>query len=299
MAVDVAAVMVELGGVATRAQLIGATSRVHVDRALKAGEVVADAPGRYALPSADEVLRAVHRLQGLLCRESAALHHGWAVKMVPDLPHISVPRKRRIAPARRAGVHLHRDDLHPDDIDGIATSKEFTLAQCARALPFDAALAVADSALRAELPPSTLARIAASAHGPGAQQIRRVAGEARAEAANAFESVLRATACDVEGLNVRPQVRIRGSRATVRPDLVDEDLRIILEADSFEWHGDRAALRRDARRYNLLVADGWIVLRFAWEDVMFDPDYVRSVLVAVVARVTGQTHQPGLGHFAA
>ena len=56
----------------------------------------------------------------------------------------------------------------------------------------------------------------------------------------------------------------------------------ILEADSFEWHGDRRALRRDARRYNLLVVDGWIVLRFAWEDVMFDPDYVRDVLVAVV-----------------
>ena len=58
---------------------------------------------------------------------------------------------------------------------------------------------------------------------------------------------------------------------------------MILEADSFEWHGDRAALRRDARRYNLLVVDGWIVLRFAWEDVMFDPAYVREVLVAVVA----------------
>jgi very-short-patch-repair endonuclease len=55
-----------------------------------------------------------------------------------------------------------------------------------------------------------------------------------------------------------------------RPDLVDEDLRLVLEADSFEWHGDRVALRDDARRYDLMVVNGWRVLRFAWEDVMFD-----------------------------
>jgi very-short-patch-repair endonuclease len=83
-------------------------------------------------------------------------------------------------------------------------------------------------------------------------------------------------------LSARPQVRI----GQARPDLVDEELRIVLEADSFEWHGSRTALRRDARRYNLLVVDGWLVLRFAWEDVMFDQPYVRSVLVKLVARRT-------------
>jgi very-short-patch-repair endonuclease len=58
----------------------------------------------------------------------------------------------------------------------------------------------------------------------------------------------------------------------------------VLEADSFEWHGSRAALARDARRYNLLVSEGWLVLRFAWEDVMHDPRYVRDVLEAAVSR---------------
>jgi hypothetical protein len=37
------------------------------------------------------------------------------------------------------------------------------------------------------------------------------------------------------------------------------------------------------RRYTLLVADGWQVLRFTWEDVMFRPDWVRQVLRRVVA----------------
>jgi hypothetical protein len=55
------------------------------------------------------------------------------------------------------------------------------------------------------------------------------------------------------------------------------------EADSFEWHGGRAALASDARRYNMLVVAGWMVLRFSYEDVMFHPDDVRPVLVAAVA----------------
>jgi len=96
----------------------------------------------------------------------------------------------------------------------------------------------------------------------------------------------------VPGLNAHPQRLIVTGRQTVRPDLVDEDLMIVLEADSFEWHGKRAALRKDARRYNLLVCDGWIVLRFAWEDVMFDPDYVREVLIAIVALVRRRTEVP-------
>jgi very-short-patch-repair endonuclease len=69
---------------------------------------------------------------------------------------------------------------------------------------------------------------------------------------------------------------------TARPDLVDERLWLVLEADSFEWHGKRSALASDARRYNLLVVRGWIVLRFSYEDVMFQPDEVRRVLLAAV-----------------
>ena len=92
---------------------------------------------------------------------------------------------------------------------------------------------------------------------------------------------------------MRPQLTLPGLR--LRPDLVDEDLSVVLEADSFEWHGDRAALRRDARRYNVMVVNGWLVLRFAWEDVMFDQDHVHSVLVAVV-RLARLRAQPCCSH---
>lgn len=223
------------------------------------------------------------RLGGALCLTSAALYHGWEVAQPPDRPHIAVARGRRID---RPDVRLHRHDLHPSQCDGVATSPVTTLEMCLRSLPFGEALAVADSFLRHDGSPAILRRIAASARGPGAPQMRRVAREASAEAANPFESVLRALALDVPGLRVRPQVWIRSRIVRARPDLVDEDLRIVLEADSFAWHGDRAALDRDAHRYNLLVADRWCVLRFSWEQVMLRPDEVRRVLGLVVRRHT-------------
>lgn len=282
-----------LGGVTTRQTLLRLFDRIEVDRALSDGTLIADGRGRYALPITDDAARCAHAMSGLLSLTSAALHHGWEVKTAPELPHILVPTKRKIPGEKRSRVHLHRGDLHASEIDGIATSKEFTLTQCLRRLPFDEALAVADSALRHGEPPATLRRIAAQARGPGAPQVRRVAREADGEAANPFESVLRAIALDVPGMSVQAQRVVVTARSSARPDLVDEDLNVILEADSFEWHGDRSALRRDARRYNLLVIDGWIVLRFAWEDVMFDQDYVRQVLTAVVELVQGRRKVPG------
>lgn len=99
-------------------------------------------------------------------------------------------------------------------------------------------------------------------------------------AANPFESVLRAIARDVPGLRVEPQQWVED---VGRADLVDARLRIAIEAESHAFHSDRAALARDVHRYTAFTRHGWIVVRFTWEDVMFDPDYVRGVLVDVVA----------------
>jgi very-short-patch-repair endonuclease len=284
--VSVTGVMLELGGIASRAQLIHATSRSEVDSALAAGDIVTLARGRYALPAADEAAAAAHRLTGIASHQSAALHWGWAVKTAPERPHVSLPKNRNLSLEQRRGVEIHRAALAADDISGVFTSRDRTLVDCLRVHELGEGLAVADSALRDGLSPSWLAALARDIKGPGGRQARRIADEARSEAANPFESALRAIALDVAGLRVRPQVAIRSTAFLGRPDLVDEHLRVVLEADSFEWHGDRAALRRDTKRYNSFVVNGWLVLRFAWEDVMFEPRYVTSVLDAVVAERT-------------
>jgi very-short-patch-repair endonuclease len=285
--VSAAEVLHALGGLAARQALIDKTSRADVDRALRRGDIVVVARGRYALPSVAGASAVAHALSGVLSHTSAALHHGWEVKAPPEKPHVMVPRKRRVSAEARRVAEVHFGDLFAEDVaDGIATGVELTLIHCLRALPDDEALAVADSGLRHGVPPATLRRVAMAVTGPGSAKVRRIAGQARAEAANPFESCLRSIALTVSGLSVQPQVWLPGLH--MRSDLVDRDRKVVLEADSFEWHGDRAALRRDARRYNAMVVDGWLVLRFAWEDVMFHPEYVREVLVGVAELVHRQ-----------
>lgn len=213
-------------------------------------------------------------MKGVLSHANAALEWGWAVKTLPRRAHVIVPHKRKVPRDQARRLVVHRRDLAPDEVVEGRTSPDLTLEQCLRSLPFDEALAIADSALRDGYPAGRLQALATRARGPGSSRVRRVAECADPRAANPFESVLRALALEVPGLNAVPHVQV----GEARPDLVDADLGIVLEADSFRWHGGRAQLRRDAHRYNRFVLDGWIVLRFAWEDVMFDGSGVRERL---------------------
>jgi very-short-patch-repair endonuclease len=265
-----------------------ASSRVEVDRALRTGALVRVAQGRYTLAGIAEAPARAHAVNGVLSLTSAALHHGWEVLRTPQEPHVLLPRKRRISPTRRTGVVVHRGDLSPDDRAGMATSKLLTLTQCLRQLPPDEALAVADSAMRAG-DGALLGQVAEDVRGPGSEQVRAVAAAARREAANPFESGLRSIALRVPRLAVEPQVVIRSAQVWARPDLVDARLRVILEAESYEWHGDRAGFRKDVRRYTLLTAEGWAVLRFTWEDVMFRPEQVRRVIARAVGHADSRT----------
>lgn len=171
-------------------------------------------------------------------------------------------------------------------VDGWVTSPLRTVLDCAARLPFDEALAIADSALRSRLvTPAELRAAAAASPRRGHARVCCVAAAADPRAANPFESVLRAIASDVSGLSLTPQVRIeRDGRFVGIVDLADESLRIVVEADSLEHHGDRISFERDCRRYDELVADGWVVLRFSWDHVTTKPDWVREMIAAVVVQ---------------
>jgi len=270
------------GGTADFGTLRRLVGRHAVRRARARALILRDSRGRYALPTAHEGRRAANRLTGVVSHTSAAAHWGWPMKLVPEQPTITVPRKRNVSKEARHGVRVSWRGLRPGDVvDGVVTSPLRTVIDCALTLPFDEALVVADSALRAgDVLASELADAAEALRGAGRQTVIRVAREASPLAANPFESVLRAISLDVPGLSLVPQVRISESGLVVRPDLVDEGLRIVAEADSFEWHGQRKALVADCARYCNLVCRGWIVLRFAWEQVMFAPQWVTRCLLA-------------------
>ena len=58
---------------------------------------------------------------------------------------------------------------------------------------------------------------------------------------------------------------------------------MVMEGGGCECHGGREAFARDCRRYDELVAEGWVVLRFTWEHVMRRDRWVAGSLAATVA----------------
>jgi very-short-patch-repair endonuclease len=155
---------------------------------------------------------------------------------------------------------------------------------CARSLPFDEALAVADSGLRRGLVgPEELRATGVSLRGAGRQRVVRVANHADGRAGSGLESGLRAIFIRGRVSGFAPQLEVRDDGFFARVDLGNRRRRVVAEADSFEHHGHRAALVRDCRRYDELTVRGWRVLRFAWEQVMFEPEWVLAIVRAAVA----------------
>jgi hypothetical protein len=68
-----------------------------------------------------------------------------------------------------------------------------------------------------------------------------------------------------------------------RVDAVYREARLVVELDGRRWHDGRIALERDRMRDNRLMAQGWRVLRFTWDDVVRRPHEV----VATIRRALG------------
>ena len=250
-------------------------SRRTIERALREATIVRVARDRYTLPTTVSATLEAIRVGGTVSHLSAALLHGWPVKTVPDRTWVTVPRRRGALRIEVGPVHLHHGDLTPEERERRVTTPLRTVLDCARTMPFDEALAVADSALRSrKVDRSELREAAARARGPGSAGIRRVAAHAHPGAANPLESVLRALTIDV-GLVMTPQLEVAESGVYARVDLGNEELRLIIEAEGYETHGTRKGLRRDCRRHTEFAVFGWTSLRYAYEDVMYEQDWVR------------------------
>jgi very-short-patch-repair endonuclease len=273
----------ELGGVATTADLLRVVGRRRLATAVAAQEVVRIGRGLYALPAlhrdrADEA--AALRARGVLSHVSAARWHGLSLKNEPERPVVTVPRNRNVPIEVRDSTDVRYGKLPAEDVDGLVTTPLRTVIDCARSLPFDEALAVADSALnRGAVSAEQLEAGAAASPRTGRPQAMRVAETADGRAANAFESVVRAISTEVPALHLVPQVEIlRG----VTSDLVDRSLRIVVECDSWTYHAEKSAFHHDLERHNSVTLAGWLLLRFDRMHATERPDYVRRELAAAV-----------------
>lgn len=278
------------GGATTRKELLDLGFRDELAAAQAAGTVVALTGARVALPGLPDDKAAALALGGAVSGLSAARVWGWSLKHEPTEIEVTVPRNS--SRKARPGVVVRRRDMtHGADSPGAITSRAQTVVDCARDLPFDAALCVADSALRdglvTGLTREELVAAAETLPRTGRQRALDVIAAADHRAANAFESVTRAIVLPIANLSVEPQGDLGFSEAGAEQygDLVDARLKLLIECESWAYHSGEEPFRRDIRRYTDLVARSWTVLRFLWEDVMQRPDYVRRQVERVVDRL--------------
>ncbi|WP_112248861.1 hypothetical protein [Kribbella monticola] len=277
---DIVGILQRSGGGATFAELRSLVPASAIRRSLTLGQITRVSKGVYALPDGPSALAVAKANGGVLSHESAALHHGLTVVTRPLIPHVTIGRKLA---KRKTDLDciLHWAELPPgsEESQSKATDSLRTVLDCARRLPFGEALAVADSAIRLrKVDRQALVAAAEALRGPGRPAAIRVCSLADGRAASALESMLRSRVIDAGVSGFIPQYEVRGRAFFARVDLGNPLLRIAIEADSFAHHATRDSLRRDCRRYTSLAAEGWLLLRYSWEDVMLDDAWVGDSL---------------------
>lgn len=272
---DVLEVLGRRGGSASFGELRALVSARTIRKALAAGAIHRVAKGVYALPESPSALTVARSQGGVVSHTSAALHWGMKVITPPPLPHVTLPRgKVRRRTGQRCILHWAEAS-----VDGDVTTPIQTLLDCIRVLPLAEALAVTDSALHQGIvDQDDLFTAAGRLRGPHRRRIQQVVGLADGRAESVLESALRAILLEAGIEGFVPQVAVRDAEFSARLDLGHWGLRIGLEAEGFEHHGTRQALIKDCRRHVNLSIRGWTVLRFSWEDIMYDPDWVAAAV---------------------
>jgi very-short-patch-repair endonuclease len=287
-------------GICTRAALLeSGVSAAAIDRRLADRTLVSVRRGVYEAPIlVDELtpwFRAIEAVpDSVLSRQTAASVHGFSVAASP-LTHITAP----VGSGRRhlAGIVVHETrKLDAEDVeetaDGLpATTPARTIVDLAAVLRPQHLRHVVQTQLAFEKPSSTelqrcFDRIARRGR-PGVAALRPLLDELSALDRPPVESELEALLweelrrCGLQGFS--PQFKppwFDGLRGTV--DFAHVGAAVILEADGRRWHARRAAMAEDRRRDRQAVANGWIVVRLMWEDVVHEAQQTFMELARII-----------------
>lgn len=270
------------GGAARWSDVVAATSVEALGMAVEARSVLRVPGGVYAVPgTAPEIVAAaVHR--GRLTCVSAASRLGLAVLHRPPVPHLAVPRSRGTSPsAVREAVpaRLHRGDVpygRTGDVADVLVPVVHALVRVLLCQPAPHALVTVDSALHQGL--ATKLQIRAALPRTVPSRVVTVLRQANGRSRSPTETLAR-LALSSAGLRTQAGVPVPGVGEV---DLVVEGA-VVVELDGFAYHSDRRQFREDRRRDRELVAQGFSVVRFTFEDVVATPELVVLVVKEALA----------------
>jgi very-short-patch-repair endonuclease len=238
------------------------------------------------------------RLLAAALATSAVVSHtsaGWLAGLVDRPPSTVHVLTDRAAAHRREGIVVHRvADLLPIDrtrLRGVpSTSPTRTLLDLSAELDETVLRATVHRALRLRLthPDRLIERFVAmrSRGKPGVASLRKVLGELDRDV-SLLESDLEVLLVDLIRTAGLPQPTLQHPifvhGRVFRADLAYPEHRLVIEGDGFGVHGERDAFESDRERQNLLVLDGWRILRFTWRQIVREPAWVATQIHAALS----------------
>lgn len=289
------------GGFVHRDQLVArGLSTSAIDRKVHKGELTPVTPGVYLVfPPRDytDLLRgAVLALpDAVVSHQSAAYLLGFP-RLPKQEPTVVVPSHTT---HRFPDVTVRRcNDLTPDDVmevDGLpVTNVARTLFDLSRLLRFSEFDSIGESLVIAEMMDlkefDDISRRLAR-RGKGGSRYAHIFLEIRSgneKAATVLERKGRAVLSAANLPQPVPQYPIPWAPAR-RFDDAYPDARLAVEWDSMAWHQQRSAMTADRQRDRDAAANGWVLLRFTWDDIAERPHEI----VDSVARLLRERRMAG------
>jgi very-short-patch-repair endonuclease len=230
----------------------------------------------------------------VLSGPSAARRHG--IPVADRSTWLTVAPETRV---RLPGVRVSREVLPPTDLmaieDLVLTSPERTVFDCLRWLPERHAEELLDRALqRGWIDYDWLViRVRAFAGRPGVLKLVRLVRRAGPGARSAAERLLVAAlrGSGLTGWQVNFEIVDECGDLIGVGDVVFVALRLVIEVDGRAWHSDADRFQRDRTRQNRLVAAGWTVLRFTWEDLIDRADEVIATIRIMYAQAEARRNR--------
>ncbi|WP_040509050.1 type IV toxin-antitoxin system AbiEi family antitoxin domain-containing protein [Gordonia soli] len=257
-------------------------------RMVRSGLVTTAVRGVYRMSDRPVDARMRCRMSVLAAGSGAALVGGAAawwhglVTVEPTTVRVIAPRGRHAAPIDGAQV-WHRD-VDPRDltvIDGLrVTGLPLTVLDAA----VDIGVSVMDRALQRGS--VTLMQLDETQ-----RRNRGRRGSPRARAMVAAMSEGARSVAERQATALLRSAGISGWRCNHPTcgyviDITFPDLKVAVEIDGFAFHSDPVAFQHDRRRHNTLIANGWIVVHFTWQDVTQRPQQVLAHIRAALTRAS-------------
>jgi len=240
-------------------------------RAREAGGLFSVRRGWVALPAADPSLVAAARRGVVLTCITLAERKGLWVLDAHE-PHLAAPPRSGHAQVSKGVIHWSAP-LLPRDPDALEDSLENALILIARCQPYEAALAVWESAMRKRVvDPAVLERL------PLPPDARRMLAEARPFADAGTESIFRTRLAWLD-IPITPQVWLLGHRVDF---LIGE--RLVVQIDGGHHVGEQR--EKDNSHDALLRLHGYHVIRIGYDRLMKHwPEVQAAILMAIAQRL--------------